>query len=64
MKKKNQNLTTREGDECCQVEIKVLEHDMSEKKGGGGGGLDGWGTAPIWCRRGTCAAPWSAAHSI
>lgn len=39
-KKKTSNLTRKEGGRCRQVEINVLEHDMSEKKKKGGWG---WG---------------------
>lgn len=35
MREKNIDLTTKEGGRCHQVEINVLELDMSEKKNGG-----------------------------
>lgn len=59
MKKKKRNLTTKEGGRRRQVEINVLEHDMSEKKKGGGDLMVG---GQLWGEHLCCS--WSVAHSI
>lgn len=63
-KKKKKNLATKEAGRRSQVEINV-EDDMSEKKKRGelmvAGQLRGDAGVAL---ESTCAAPWSAAHSI